>query len=91
MKCKRLLYTNVCENIYKKHALPKKSPQKHQIPKDRRATMRYSKKIKMIKKYRRQKSPNKRKIKNNKQVNKQTINIYFKKMVVQLKNSIAYT
>ena len=34
------IITNVCLVIYKKHVLPKKSPRKHQIPRDRRALMR---------------------------------------------------
>ena len=31
---------NICLKIYKKHVQPKKSPRKHQIPRDRRALMR---------------------------------------------------
>ena len=31
---------NICLEICKKHVLPKKSPRKHQIPRDRRALMR---------------------------------------------------
>ena len=31
---------NICLEIYKKHVLRKKSPRKHQIPRDRRAQMR---------------------------------------------------
>ena len=36
---------NICLEICKKHVLPKKSPRKHQIPRDRRALMRKRSKL----------------------------------------------
>ena len=34
------IFINICLEICKTHVLPKKSPRKHQIPRDRRALMR---------------------------------------------------
>ena len=36
---------NICQKICKKYVLPKKSPRKHQIPRDRRAVMRKRSKL----------------------------------------------
>ena len=43
------IFINICLEICKKHFLPKKSPRKHQIPRDRRALMRKRETIHAVK------------------------------------------
>ena len=45
MKCTYKIIINICLEICKKHVMPKKSPRKHQIPRDRRALMRKRSKL----------------------------------------------
>ena len=40
-----MIIINICLEICKTHVLPKKSPRKHQIPRDRRALMRKKSKL----------------------------------------------
>ena len=88
---------NICLEICKKHVMPKKSPRKHQIPRDRRALMR--KRSKLQKKI--QMSPNNqtkenvlnqiKKIENNLKISINTeINLRETRTIAAIKNNPKY-